>query len=76
MKYTISKIDLQTVVFPLIKQYNLYFLTDTRRKQFDKAIFIIINNIKKYSELPEKIPPIYSLPETPQDAPLFLFFFI
>ncbi len=67
VKFTISRTDLQTIVFPLIIYHNLYFLTDTRRAQFDKAIFILQSNLKKYSELPEKFPIINKLPETPED---------
>lgn len=34
-KLIIGKVDLQEVLFPLILHYKLFFLTDTRRKQFN-----------------------------------------
>ena len=64
VKLTIPKTQLQTILFPLFIYHNLYFLTDVRRAQYDKAIFIIQKNIKKYSELPDKYPVINKLPET------------
>jgi hypothetical protein len=67
VKLTISRTDLQTIVFPLLVYHNLYFLTDTRRAQFDKAMFILQNNIKKYSELPNKFSVYNKLPETAED---------
>lgn len=33
-KYTISKTDLQEILFPLIIAHNLFFLTNVRRSQF------------------------------------------
>jgi hypothetical protein len=57
VKLTISRTDLQTIVFPLFVYHNFYFLTDTRRAQYDKVMFILQNNIKKYSELPDKFKP-------------------
>jgi len=64
VKFIISRTDLQIIVFPLILHHNLYFLTDTRRAQFDKLMFILLNGIKKYSELPIVIPVYNKLPET------------
>ena len=64
VKLTIPKTDLQTIVFPLFVHNNLYFLTDTRRAQYDKVMFILQNNIKKYSELPDKFETYNKLPET------------
>ena len=67
VKLTIPRTDLQTIVFPLFVSHNLYFLTDTRRAQYDKVIFILQNNIKKYSELPDKFGICNNLPETAKD---------
>ena len=67
VKLTISRTDLQTIVFPLFVYHNFYFLTDTRRAQYDKAMFILQNNIKKYSELPDKFNICNNLPETAKD---------
>ena len=74
VKLTISRTDLQTIVFPLFIYHNLYFLTDTRRAQFDKAMFILQNEIKKYSELPDKFNVYNSLPKTAEDYCKLLFF--
>ncbi len=52
VKLIISRTELQTIVFPLIIHHKLYFLTYIRRTQFYKALFILHNEIKKYSELP------------------------
>jgi hypothetical protein len=67
VKLTISRTDLQTILFPLFIYHNLYFLTETRRIQFDKTMFILQNNIKKYSELPDKFPVYNNLPVTAED---------
>lgn len=39
VKLIISRIDFKIIVFPLIIHYNLYFLTNTRQIQFNRAIF-------------------------------------
>ena len=44
VKYTISRVDLQEIFFPLIVFHNLFFLTDTRRSQFNLAFYILQNN--------------------------------
>lgn len=74
VKLTISRTDLQTILFPLFIYHNLYFLTETRRAQFDKVMFILQNNIKKYSELPNKFPVYNNLPVTAEDYSKLDFF--
>lgn len=74
VKLVISQTYLQTLVFPLIIYHNLYFLTETRRAQFNKAMFIIRSEIKKYSELPTEIPIYNSLPQTGEDYSKLPFF--
>jgi len=74
VKLIISRTDLQMIVFPLIIYHNLYFLTNIRRVQFDKAIFILQNEIKKYSELPIVIPVYNNLPQTAEDYSKLPFF--
>jgi hypothetical protein len=51
-KLIINKTDLQEVVFPLLKYYNIFFLTSTRRKQFNLAMYILIMDIKKFKDIP------------------------
>jgi len=46
VKLVISRTDLQVLIFPLLIHHRLYFLTETRRAQFDKVIFILKNEIK------------------------------
>ncbi|KAG2195742.1 hypothetical protein INT47_004846 [Mucor saturninus] len=64
VKLTIPRTDLQTILFPLFIYYNLYFLTETRRAQYDKVLFILQSNLKKYSELPKEFPVYNNLPVT------------
>lgn len=74
VKLTIPRTDLQAIVFPLLIYHNLYFLTNTRRAQFDKVMYILQNNIKNYSELPDKFPTYNKLPETAEDFCKLYFF--
>ena len=48
----INKTDLQEIVFPLLLHHGIFFLTLTRRSQFDLAMFIFKNNIKLFDDLP------------------------
>lgn len=45
LRLIFSKKDLVTVIIPLIKEYNLKFLTNNRHKQFSLLNYIIDNNI-------------------------------
>jgi len=63
----INKTDLQEVIFPLLKHHGIFFLTETRRNQFDKAMFILQKEIKLYEELdssPSLISSMSVLPTT------------
>lgn len=75
-KLTINKTDLQEVLFPLFIHHNIFFLTVTRRDQFDLAMFIFIKDVKMYEQIPNKqdIPTIFKLPETPLDYTKLSFF--
>ena len=68
-KLIINKTDLQEVVFPLLIHHNIFFLTNTRRDQFDLAIHIFKNNLKVYKDIPNinNISSIFKLPETASD---------
>lgn len=46
-----SKRDLITVILPLIKEYNLQFLTSQRFKQFALLNYILSNNIKYWEDV-------------------------
>lgn len=66
-KLVISKTDLQEVIFPLFLHHGIFFLTETRRAQFDLAMHILKNDIKNYDQIQavslEKSLP-FQLPET------------
>lgn len=73
-KLIINRTELQEVLFPLFLHQNLYFLTNTRVEQYNKAIFILKNNIKLFSEIPEFISTLYPVPATAleyTDLPFF-----
>jgi LAGLIDADG endonuclease len=53
-KITINQTELQEVIFPLLLHHNIFFLTETRRDQFDKAMFIFKNDIKFYDQIPSR----------------------
>ena len=67
VKYIIGRVDLQEVVFPLLLNYNIQFLTDTRREQFRLALSVLIKNIVHFKDL-ENLPKTLEgleLPTTP-----------
>ena len=65
-KLIINKTDLQEVIFPLLMHHNIFFLTESRRAQFDLAMFILKNEIKHYNQISQfkEIPTIFELPKT------------
>ena len=62
-KLVINKTDLQEILFPLLMYNNITFLTETRLNQFSKAIYVMSNNIKIYSDIPETITSEFKQPE-------------
>ena len=50
-RYEINKRDLINIFFPLLKKYNISFITKIRQEQYLKALYIINNNIKYYNEI-------------------------
>lgn len=67
-KYIINKTDLQEILFPLLIYHNINFLTNTRIKQYNKARYIMENNISKYENINENnIKNYINLPKTPED---------
>jgi hypothetical protein len=69
-----SKSELQEVLFPLFLHHEFFFLTNTRRAQYNMAMFIFNNNIKIYSELPSVAPIIQELPTSALDYANLPFF--
>jgi len=47
-KLIINRTDLQEVLFPLLFHHNIFFLTKSRRDQFDLAIHIFKQDIKHF----------------------------
>jgi hypothetical protein len=50
VQYIISRVDLQEIIFPLMISHGLFFLTDIRRAQFDRAIFILQKDIRFFAD--------------------------
>jgi len=73
-KLIINKTELQEVLFPLLLYHKIFFLTETRRVQFDKAMDILMNNIKMYSAIPEIPKVVFKLPANPIDYVNLSFF--
>jgi len=63
-KLVINRTDIQEVLFPLFLHHKLFFLTNTRREQFNKAMYILQNEVKMFIDIPSFIPSMYPLPET------------
>lgn len=57
-----SKKDLVTVILPLIKKYNLQFLTSQRVKQFALANYILENYIIHWDNIKFKVPEFIAIP--------------
>lgn len=66
VRLVISKLELQEVLFPLLQYHKLFFLTNTRRTQYNMAMYVFNNGIKKYSELPLVAPE--AIQELPTSA--------
>lgn len=73
-KYVINKTDLQYIIFPLLKRHDLYFLTETRRQQYNKALYIMNNNIKVHDDIPDTIPNLLPTYSSSQDYLALPFF--
>jgi hypothetical protein len=75
-KLIINKTDLQEVLFPLLIHYNIFFLTNTRRNQFDLAMYIFKNDLKLFENISKisDIQSLFELPENPSDYLQLKFF--
>ena len=67
-KLIINRTEIQEILFPLLLYHNIFFLTETRRAQFNLAMYIKSDN-KVYNDIPNKkeIPVLFKLPNTPLD---------
>jgi len=76
----INRTDLQEVLFPLLLHHGIFFLTETRRAQFDLAMFILKKDKKVYDQIPAsalakgEIPTLFELPKTALDYANLAFF--
>lgn len=53
VKYVINKTDLQDIFLLLLEYHNIYFLTETRCKQYNKAAYILKNNLTNINQILE-----------------------
>lgn len=65
--WVIHRTELQKCLIPLLIYHQIFFLTETRRKQFDLVLFLIKNNIRNFNEIPNSIPCEFNLPFTKED---------
>ena len=54
-KLVINRTELQEVIFPLLLHHGIFFLTNTRRVQFDLAMYIFKFNIKIYDQITDPL---------------------
>lgn len=54
-KYTISKTDLQEIIFPLFLAHNMYFLTEINIKQFNIAMYVFEKELTLIKDVPKNI---------------------
>jgi len=73
-KLIINKTDIQDVLFPLFLYHKLFFLTNSRRDQFNKAMYILQNELKYFSEISSIIPDLFPLPDSAKKYTLLPFF--
>jgi hypothetical protein len=51
VKYIISRTDLQEILFPLMLYHGIFFLTTTRRAQYELAIALFMSDITLFSRI-------------------------
>lgn len=74
VRLTFNRTELQEVLFPLLIHHGIFFLTETRRAQYNMAIHILKNNIKYYTDLPSVAPIFNELPTTAEGYVKLAFF--
>jgi hypothetical protein len=73
----INKTELQQVLFPLFIYHEIFFLTNVRIAQYQKAIYLMESGLNKLSQIPEILPSsifYFSLPVTGPGYLLLPFF--
>jgi len=63
-----NRTELQQVLFPFFIYHHIFFLTETRRTQFEKAIYFMLSGESKISNIPVPIPNSLLLPSLPVTA--------
>jgi hypothetical protein len=51
-KLIINRTDLQEIFFPLLLHHDIFFLTETRKFQYNLSMYILKKDIKLYDEIP------------------------
>jgi LAGLIDADG endonuclease len=76
VKYIISRTDLQEVFFPLLFHHGIFFLTTTRRAQFNLAMHVLQQDLLMFSEISTSvnIPNLFPFPTSSLDLSLLPFF--
>jgi len=64
VKLVINRGDLQEVLFPLLMHYNMMFLTNIRRAQFNMAMLVMQEGITRFDDLPALAPELNLLPSS------------
>ena len=75
-KLIINRTDLQEILFPLLFHHNIFFLTETRRAQFDLAMFIFKTELKLFDLIPKikNVDTNFNLPTKSEDYLKLAFF--
>ena len=73
-KLIINRTELQQILFPLLLYHKIFFLTETRIKQFNLAMYILKNDIKIFDEIPSEIDIVFNIPKIPEDYIKLSFF--
>lgn len=82
VKLIFSRTQLQELLFPLLAHHNIFFLTNTRRNQFNLAMFVFFCKLTKFDTIPPILPLYTWLPMLPStalgylDLPFFLFWIV
>ena len=71
IKLIFSRTDLQQLLFPLFVHHGI-FLTETRRAQFNLAMYIFSTGLTRFEDMPSAIPTSPLLPSMPAIAASFL----
>lgn len=61
IKLIFSRTELQELLFPLLQHHGIFFLTETRRQQFNLAMYIITNQITQINAIPSSGVPVSPL---------------